>query len=764
MELSSNNGNEGRLFKWGAVAATAVAVVVRMLPWRWVFSDHGIVLPGTDPYYHIWRAWSIGEQFPSIPVVDPFVSFPFGAAIPWPPGFDLLVALPGILGAGKVAVVGWGAVLMPLLGGLSVYLVYRLGCRTLDPACALIAAWVCALMMGSVHNSPLGRVDHHGLVGPVTLGMFLAFLGALRTDEGKRIIGWSVGCAGLAALSVASWIVTPPLYFLVIPLSLFVLRWTRWNESARRVSWWCLGMVSVLVVLVVAMTADLQTRPFVLYQPSWFTVMLFAGMTLAVLPVFYGRWVRLAVWGGGIALLVAMLLVVPQLLAPLREALGVVAGDDPSYQMAAESRHPFFPVGYLSFEIFVGEYTHLGLLAPFLWAAFLWTHRRQSLSPPVVLLGVYWLLGLVFLGLQIRFGEFSAPALSLLFGWFLVAGGRAFFGFARAARSKTRPIVWGVFLVAGLAAALSPVVTGLVRFASEDPLSYRSSLLRFAHELDEHIGSPVDAQGRPRDGILAAWNESHALLYATHHPVMISSFATPDALRTNRIGFGILLSPDEDEAARMLREHRIRYLFLAPILTQVDRMARFAGIRERFVLTKQKHDPDERLVEFQPLRPFAECLHTRLYLCDGSSREVMGYRHRSLGNFRLLLESRSRIRMLGSIVPKFKVFEFVPGARLQGATVPGQPVEVRLEVVSNTGRRFTFTRGCRAGPDGVYSLVVPYATSQTGSAVVAQGAYRVHTAQGDTRVEVDEQAIRHGMTVRVAGPSGAGTGQGRGEP
>ncbi len=177
-----------RILSWDlvALALTLLGVAVRCLPWARVFAGAEVVMPDTDNYYHLRRAWNLVTHFPNLPFFDPFISFPAGAPIPWPIGFDLVVALPGLLGASQEIMVVWAAVLPPVLGGAAVFLTYQLGKKAFDPSTAAVAAALFALMQGAANFSLLGRVDHHALIAPVTLGAFLALLAALEAKDWRR--------------------------------------------------------------------------------------------------------------------------------------------------------------------------------------------------------------------------------------------------------------------------------------------------------------------------------------------------------------------------------------------------------------------------------------------------------------------------------------------------------------------------------------------------------------------------------------------------
>ncbi|MBN2357818.1 MAG: glycosyltransferase family 39 protein, partial [Deltaproteobacteria bacterium] len=256
-----------------AIGCALLGVLARCTPWRSVFGGDGVLFFDVDPYYHLRRARLIVEQFPALPQFDPWIGFPWGASIPWPPGLDLLLALPALLGASWQAVEVWAALLPPLLGGGAVYLVYRLGRQLLDPAAGLVAALLFAILPGAAESALLGRADHHALVAPVVLAMYGTLLACLRAKTPRASRWWGIGCGALAALSVVGWTVTPPLYLAPLLVLLLALGGTSTRSAARRAAWYGLGSAALLVALAVLLVGDLERRPFDLYQPSLFTLL-----------------------------------------------------------------------------------------------------------------------------------------------------------------------------------------------------------------------------------------------------------------------------------------------------------------------------------------------------------------------------------------------------------------------------------------------------------------------------------------------------------
>jgi asparagine N-glycosylation enzyme membrane subunit Stt3 len=746
--MESSGQRRERLIGLAAAVTALLGVAVRSIGWRDCFRESGVVPYGVDGSYHLWRAENLAASFPALPLHDPYVSFPQGAVIPWPPGLDLVIALPGLLGLGGGAMAAWGALLMPLLGGLAVYLLYRLGRAVFDPLTGLAAALFLAFMPGAVLDTFLGRIDHHALVAPVTLGIFLSFLACIRSDSGDRKLAWGVLCGLLAAAAVFCWPVSPPLFFLPVPLTLILLRWTKERGRARAAAAPCLVSAFVFVLLAIVPIADLANRPFDLYQPSLFITVPYLLAALLVPAFLAGLRSLLVAAGLLLALVAAAGLFAGGLFGVAREAFSVAGGENLSYMMAAEALPLFTDHQVFNLNYAVQYFTYLVLLAPFFFLAFAWeTFRKGRVTPPRILFGVTFFLGFGLMVLQSRFREFASPAFALLTAWALVELGRALLGLRREAGRRPRIAALTAAGTAAAAFALAPLAVNLYERAEGDRFSYPAKVYAFGRDFAGHVARMGPGEEGAR-GILTSWSDAHRLLHSTGQPVMVSSFGTAEAQAMNAEAFRILLGQDEEDAAARLRKNRIRFVVVSSILSEVEGMARMAGLEEEFLLIQRDAFGTGR---YKPLQPFFDTLHSRLYLGYGSTTEITGYRLKPLSRFRLVTESEWGGTVLE--IPKtiMAAFEMVEGGTLRGRTLPGRPVLLSLDLRTNLGRTFRYTRRTVADGEGWYELTVPYWTVGPEESTRALGPYRLRTGEGEVLVDISEEDVRKGAVLPVDG-------------
>jgi len=495
-------------------------------------------------------------------------------------------------------------------------------------------------------------------------------------------------------------------------------------------------------------SADLATRPFALYQPSWLGFAPFLLFGVGILAARRGlRWLLLAglLSAGALGL---MGWLYPEAIAPLLEAWRIAAGQDATYHLVRESDSVLMHAGLLNLDRAAGLYSYLLPLWP-VCAAGLAVHlaRQPEGRPGRWLLLLFGVLGSALLMLQERFGEFGAPALALLLGWGVVSLARGTRSMLASSAHRLRSRVLALGLVAAVLAALSPLAWGPSFLLGYDPVEHQRELLRFGAALARALPGEPNASA-PSQGLLTGWTDAHPLLWLTGRAVTTSSFGTPEAIRGNQRSFRWLLSADEATVTREMTERAVRHVVVSPALEQLEDMRELAGLSGSLVRRSLHQAGDEPYLQYDPLPPFAGCIHSRLWLADGSQTALAGLEFPGLSRFRLLLESVARTQLLGTQVATFKAFELVEGARLVGQAPPGEEVSLRLALVTNTGRELTYQRSTRADSSGAWELVVPYATDAPG-ACHALGPYRIRIGAQVVHLGVAEQAVRTGARVEV---------------
>ena len=103
--------------------------LVRALPWASVFHGNQVIFAPADAMYHVRRSYYTFVSWPDILLFDPYVNYPDGAPIPWPPLTDFLAgSLAAFLAVddhGFETVLAWWPPLVGALGAIPIYFIAR---------------------------------------------------------------------------------------------------------------------------------------------------------------------------------------------------------------------------------------------------------------------------------------------------------------------------------------------------------------------------------------------------------------------------------------------------------------------------------------------------------------------------------------------------------------------------------------------------------------------------------------------------------------
>ncbi|RME29755.1 MAG: hypothetical protein D6806_00955 [Deltaproteobacteria bacterium] len=416
-----------------------------------------------------------------------------------------------------------------------------------------------------------------------------------------------------------------------------------------------------------------------------------------------------------------------------------------------ESESLFRVHGVFTLDRIVAYYTNLALLLPFAWIALLadTVRRKRIREPASLLLVVYTGFGLVLLPLQQRLGEFCAPAVAMLFGHALVRAGGIIAAIGRnSGQGKKAIALAGALITVVSLATLPSILGGMNHLASADQTARNRILVDFGKKLAGIVEGGTD---RGDSGILCSDEDGVVLLYSMRKPVVVSSFNGTACIRKhNAKGFAALLAESERDAVRKMSELRSRLVVVSSLATRIEHIARLAGIKGPMVEKRKSFTDGKMVYGFIPMRRFIRSLHARMLAMDGSEGDFLGERVEALRRFRMLLESGPRPPQPYPVGPYFKAFELVEGARITGRAAPGSVVRLRLGLVTNTGRRFTYRDTVQAGGDGRFVFVVPYPTGTTHYPVHATTPYRIKIGGKVYHLEVPESAVVKGGEVPLS--------------
>jgi dolichyl-diphosphooligosaccharide--protein glycosyltransferase len=740
--------------RWALTAAVfAVAVAVRALPWPLVFEPERVIPFGNDAYYHLRRILYSLSEFPAVLSFDAYINFPHGAKPIWTPLFDWAVALAALPFASPedpAALWRFAVWVPPLLGGCTVLVLMALARRHFGAA----EAWLCGVLLavssGHFWYSQLGFVDHHAAVALLAT-LALAAAMALASDDDATRVPWRAGC-GFGLASAGALLLWPGalLHVGLLQLVLLIQLPLRRDRTRAIATAWSLALGHALALAVVAPVTWSATwpqwsafSPVVLtrFQPWLFGALAaHAGLCAALWRREHagGTAARRLASGlaVGVALVTASALTWPGLLEGAEDAWHWFARRETFQRTVAESRPLFLdPNGRFHLATASGRLSWFVFLAPFaaLWIARSAWRKRRGAATAVLL---FWGAGLLAATLfQRRFFNTSAVAVAALLALTLCHAWRALPQPWRATRSRRAGLSLAFALVVVL--LLAPSIGGYRHYALNQAAAWSGAKQRLSQEeiekrvaLDtaEWIAAHTPAtsgwlggDAAPEYGIMAPWPLGHILESVARRPTVVTNFGDdlgPENFRLMRRYY----QAGESEAAVLLDRLGVRYVV-------AQRGQRFLGGSE----------------------PGPGSMHHSLWVLDGSSwRKAEGDRVRvpALSRHRLLFESRPIHPDNAAARPAFKVFEFVPGARVVGRGRPGSRIRVTLPLRTNLQRRLRYETEVNVGPRGTYRIRLPYATVGEPPSVKVPRDYQLECDGTLATLRVPEAAVRDGLALQ----------------
>jgi len=745
------------LGEWLCAGAVALlALLLRALPFTNVFHAGQVVFAPADAMYHVRRSYYTFANWPGVLLSDPYINYPDGAPVPWSPLPDVIAGTIAAAFAGGDAgferILAWWPAFVGALGALPIYWIAR---TFASRGVAVLAGGIYALLPISVAYGRVGNPDHHvsaAAVGACLLLVCAKLLVAAPTpgsgesgNAGEESPGWvsarlarlAIGLAVVRAALLLTW--HGSLLYIGIAEALLLLSAAltgrREVHAVHALS--SLGTLAILLPIL----AVLPTPLLGLYSSIALSRLHVIAVAAGGVVAFAGWWRARSVASGGdrsgplarVAMLVGVgvvfLLAVFALPGPregIEPALRFLTMTDAAGSSTVE-QFALFPIFGRSRAAATvnswGGFAYLIPLAPV--ALIVWGRRIEPALRPAVWLVAAWagVFGILALT-QLRYGNDVAAAACVGFA----IGGEQL----RAALARRVPQAVAVLAVAVLVfGLLRPVIVNLYfPWARRAAIALTAgpgepgprlntvgwSLHRFlvaVRAVTPETSGYATPNERPEYGIVSHANLGHALQWVARRATPTDPFWEYIGPENWDRAFGLLAAPSEREAVRLSRELNARYVAVSP-------------------------------------SPESDLLAHQLFYADGLRRG----RQPALRHFRLVTEGPRGGRPIQRLyegageAPKitvpYKLFEIVPGARLEIAAAAGSIVEASLGVRTPAKREFVFRTVTRADADGIARLHVPYANPSP-------------TASGRSGSRADRYEVRTDphWEIRVAGePAG----------
>lgn len=773
----------------------AIGLVFRLLTAAFSIKNGHVMFAEFDPYYHLRRITYIVHNFPFANVFDPYVNYPNGYYVGWPPLFDVLGAtLAMIVGLGhpdQFTIEMVSALLPVVLGVLAIAVAYVFVKDIFNVKAALLAAFVMAILPASIFRATFGYTDHQVMEVLLSLTLYVLFMRAVTRAKAQGLTLKNltqkkepVIYAALAGIAIAAMIFTwdgaPLLIGVILLYALLQYTADAWGkERSEYLS--IVGTVAAVVGMLIVVPAAITSYHGMRFEISAIYLSLFQAIFMVGLVGFFlcmeglrraiSRaklpWVVLpaaiVIIGATGTLFVKTLL--PQIYSNLEGGISFLTGADQFGSSINEVTPLFYWGGEFSLALPAAFLNTAALIAIVGVVWFLYSFLKSKPDRNHIFF-LAWSLVIITLGLlQSRFIYLLGACVSVYAGYAMyrilsVAGlDRLLEQF-----HKARENDWGKNLVRASPALVITAVILLLLLVPVVQASYQRFTTPEVYTMDWNEAalwlkdhSPATSytysanmSAMPEYSVMNWWDDGNFILYRAERPAVANNFQTGISDSA-----GFFVAQNETAANLIMDSRNSRYVMLDKRMGSntigafyaggtFETMALLAG-EDLYSYFMLYYVPQPYSLEKAPVEgndKYYSTMYSRLFYGLGlGGMNPLGGLQNGLAHYRLLYVS-------GGTDPVM-VFEYVKGATITGTAQPGARVEITTDVTVGNATK-VYDSVTKADASGAYSFTVPFSTGMTGY-VHTGSEYIITSGTGSIKVQVPEDAVSGGKTINAGG-------------
>ncbi|MGZ4906276.1 MAG: oligosaccharyl transferase, archaeosortase A system-associated [Halobacteriota archaeon] len=756
----------------------AVALYLRVrLPYASSLNGSNIVISDFDPYYHLRIVEYTTQHFPNVLAFDPYIDYPNGFWIGWPPLFDFLASAYALLIMSlfhvnyQVAVATFPAI----LGALAIIPIYYITKMVFDWKAGILAAALLTVIPANLLRSMVGNLNHHvaaEVLFPAILLLFfmLALRGNLTfssvrafalTRQDKKTLFYAALAGVFTTALLLTWL--GGFLFLGIIGVFAIIQFIIYHIKRQRsdnltLIGITLLFVAFLTILPVSLTSHfgnvVDTLHLSLFQPLLLVLLLIGWAVIGFLALYMRNMRRivypLTICAFVVAVSLLVYVVKPDLAISVFTGYGFFTRTG-VLQTVAEAQ-PLF--GTQGFELStVASYFQV-LLFTALIALVVLLYRVYKKQDEAALLLVVWsVVAFAITVVQSRFTFLLSANVAILSG-FAIAWivdkliGKAYGTLLDTGDVNSVPRLFGrdiklkqlvgLFLVVLILLLPSiNVTTAYAKGVPEISGDWAESLYWMKNNTPPTANYDALSNQRPEYGVLSWWDYGNWIIFFGHRPAVANNFQTGvgDAAQ-------FFTSQNESDTFGVIQNRSVKYVMtdyeIADAYGKFQAIALLSGNGVNTYFTTQPQIMGGQITE-QPVPNdlYYNTTVVRLQDFDGN-----GYSH-----YRLIHESPTSIGTLGGTdVKAVKTFEYVKGATI---LVEGKGnATLSLNVTTNQNRTFNYTQS--AVLNGSHAFVVPYPTSGMPYGMKTGDSYAITVGNSTKSVAVSESDVINGNQLNVS--------------
>ncbi|MCB0326049.1 MAG: hypothetical protein KDD52_00370 [Bdellovibrionales bacterium] len=685
-----------------------------------VFTDQGVILNDSDPYYRLSRIESLTTQSISYPMKDPRLDYPTGFSVPWPMGLDYLLAMPmrffGVKDRSSMAI--FSSLSIPFLS-LPILIAVVLSTLMLTNSFifSLLAGLFICIFPFVRYQSGIGRIDHHFLEA-LLCGMSFMCVQWIQKKETWTCKALLILCLGLGpSFWPQAWIVGPMVFLAFLSMH---------SNIAFSTQAYLFLIAAFVHSFFLAFSQNFLSGTFSLFGFSWWTTILYLSIAtiLSILSLLKKEARSLRCFASSISTLSiasTFLLWKNGLFEMSREIQST------SQVLIRDTKH-------LSASTLEAKHLHL-------MSSNIWLHQGLYLIPlscfSLILFSIkrkyktlilYSLIPLALCWIQIRFVTMASTLVCIVATLLL----HELFELLSDRSQRVRCSIVSI-LVLILAFPILPQ-WGWTRFSNSHP--FFPSIFQFGRFVKAE--QEIRVLSQTTNSVMAHWDYGHWLLYFTNFNVIAHPFQTKLSQKVTNL----LVSKNIHALNRFAEKHDVQYL-----------LTEFSPKRTHQWLLNSGQDPAPYIhIVHSPQGDhyqikddqFIDLNIAQFYFLNAQEKNGDHSKH-----WRLAFISPYGSPGYGQLTA-MKAFERVKGARvrLKNASLDVSRIEAPIDYVYK--KQFLFSqKPQRDGKDLLW--IVPYAQYDRGG-VRFDGYYYIKSDQGQVIAKVgpiQELEVLHGEELIV---------------
>lgn len=743
MMETSPGATSQRLPAWiWILSLLALGLLLRLSDWSIVWqSETGLLFKSPDGYYHLRRMMLALMAPDQLGVLDHWRGLDQTEPCIWPLQYSWIMASwVWILSLGQISQVRseWLVAFFPVCVGLLTAGVVYLLARRMAPSWAWLALLLYLVLPKNIDISQFTSIDHHI---SETLAFSLALL-CLTQLEQSRERRWRIASAAALCLLYIVW--SGSTLYMAVLLGLLAV-WALFKRSEALADL-ALAFETAALALVCCYPWQGSWQLLLRYdRPSLFQplVVLACGLCLHALA-WRKDYPKRAV-GAAVAMLGAGAFLAWPVLMGL-DFLWGQGGGYPFVSQVAELQ----PLRLNDLPMVIEAISPLVLVMPLLA---IWLGREAWRSGRLLNYLVSLSL-LIFLVLSLRNQRFLYMV-SLLLPLLLA-------DFLDLSSGSLRPRIKSLLLAGVAFSGVWALGSYLSQLRASGPIVHPSyvALADWLREQTPSAGNWLAARQMPTYAVLDNWDKGHFLLNRARRPVVSDNFGLQAGLSHE-----LLSLASEPEGLELMRKSSARYLVVGSELLWGPPILLGPASRKPQApwLAPKSFEHLGQAYDLGYLGPgFQASLYYRLMFPEALNTVPqqlrLVYESADTVPVHLFNNSSDPFLLYGQTPPpgqqaqlsnpaRFRIYERVTGALLEGRAPTQEAGTISVEVISNTGRRFTLRWPVQPDRQGRFSLRLPYAESANPKQARAAGPYQLELPGLVRKIQVNEQQVLQGEKV-----------------